>query len=124
MAERFVRYRDQADIYDGAAVTVRGTLTNVQPERDWIRNEFAATREVTAQAVSDESAARLRGAEVVASRDNARTELAQVPNCLTPFGEWISSDMPELLNSFDSIVGQRGQGSGTRPTNSRLSITR
>lgn len=34
MVERFVRYRDQADMYDSAVVTVSGLLKNVQCESD------------------------------------------------------------------------------------------
>lgn len=75
MGKRFVRYRNQADIYDCASVTVRGMLTNVQREHDGIRNNLAAAREATAQAVCNEGATRVREAEALEARDNALTEL-------------------------------------------------
>lgn len=119
MVERFVRYRNQGDMYDCAAVTVRGMSANVQRERDGLRNDLAEKREATAQTVRNEGAARAREAEVAAARDNSRTELTQVRNCLNRFRERLSSGMHALLNIFNSIVGQGGQF-GSVSANRRL----
>lgn len=93
-------------MHDRAVVTASGLLVNMQCECDGLRNVFAAAREATAQAVCNGGAACAREAEVVPARDNARTELVQVRNCLTRFRKWVSSSLPALLNIFDSIVGK------------------
>lgn len=38
MVERFFRYRNKAETYDCAAVTMHGLLMNVQRERDGLQN--------------------------------------------------------------------------------------
>lgn len=80
MVERFVRYRNQADMDDRAAVTVRGVLTNVHRERNGLRNDLLAAREATAAAACNEDATRAREVEAVAAHDNGRTNLTQVRN--------------------------------------------
>lgn len=90
MVERFFHYRDQADMYDPAAVTLSGLLlTNVRRERDGLRNELAAAREETAQAIRNEGVARAREMEETVAPDNDRNELVPVRNCLTLFREWL-----------------------------------
>lgn len=94
-------------------------LTNVQRECDILRNDLAATRVETAAVARNEGAACAREAEVVAARDNFRTKLTQARNSLICFLEWLSSGMPALLNIFDSILEQGGQG-GTVIANQRF----
>lgn len=60
---------------------------NVQRERDVLRNELDEEREPMAQAVRNEGEGRGREVEAMATRDNARTKLTQVRNCLTSFRE-------------------------------------
>lgn len=122
MVERFVSYRNQADVYNSAAVMVRGLLTNVQPERDLFRNYLSSAREAPTAKFRNESDARAYEPDVVSARDNFRTELAQMRNCLTLFRERLSSYMPALLNIIDKIVGQGGQF-GAASANPRLPIT-
>lgn len=106
MVDGFFGYQNQAEMYDRAAVAVREMLTNVQLEQDSLRNDMAAAQEAKAAAVLNEGVARTCEAEGIETRDNVRTELGQVCNRLIHFREWLSLDMPELLNIFDSFLGR------------------
>lgn len=75
MVELFVRYRNHADMYDRAVVTVREMLRNLQRELDGLRKDLAVAREETSQAFCREGAVRARDAEVLSVHYNARTEL-------------------------------------------------
>lgn len=85
MVQRLVRYRGQADNYDGTVVSVRGMLENVQFKHDGLRNKLAEAREEMAQAVRIEGEAREGETEAFAVRYNAQSKLTQVRNCLTRF---------------------------------------
>lgn len=95
-------------------------LKNVELERNGIRNDLAAAREVTAHVVRNEDAARALEYEVVVLREHSRTQLAQLPNCLPRSREWIIWVMPALIIFSDSIVVQ---GKGTPQAIPRLWIT-
>lgn len=66
---------------------MRRLITYVQRKLQELRNEWAAKFEATAQSVLKEGAAHAREAEMVAPRDNSRTELSKVRNCLNLFRE-------------------------------------
>lgn len=78
MIERFVRNRNQPDMYDHVSVTVGGMLTKGHRESDVFRNDLAPVQESTAKEVPNQGHARTLEAEEVSARDNSWTELLKV----------------------------------------------
>lgn len=84
---------------------VRAVLTNVQVDRDGLRNKLAAARMRVAQAVSDRVEATTHDAEAVPVQDSFRTELAKGRSFAACFTS-VCTAIVALLNIFDSVYGK------------------
>lgn len=69
-------------MYNHGVVTVHGSLMNIKRDLYGLWNELVAELEAMTQDVCNEGDARACESEAIGARDNARTKLTQLRNCL------------------------------------------